>query len=823
MANFTLSELAQIINGKLFAPDKLKHLEISNIVTDSRTYFSGNNSIFFALTGPVNNGHNYIPLLQDKGLTTFVVSQKTCINKTFAFILVENTSVALQKLAAFNRKQYNYPVIGIAGSNGKTIIKEWLHDILSSTFSIVRSPKSYNSQIGVPLSVLLMNTEFNLGIFEAGISQPGEMKKLQAIILPEIGILTNLGDAHQENFKSTGQKLTEKLTLFNQCKSLVFRVDDERISKKATAFCAENKIEKYSWTLQHKEARIRFLAQTENNTTQLTAETAEGKYNFNIPFSDGSAIENACHCFATILALQQNPVIYLSNFEQLQPIAMRLEIKEGINNCLLINDFYNSDLNSFSIALSVLKQQAAKEHLHRQVILSDIRQTGVPLDNLYKKVNKLLVEWEIDKLIGIGPDIFNSKHLFTLNAKFYRSRTEFEHHFQRDNFKSSTILIKGARQFQFEKISGLLQKKAHQTVLEINLNALISNLNIYRNHLKPETKIMAMVKAFSYGSGDVEIARLLQYQNIDYLAVAVADEGVQLRNEGITTPILVMNPEKDSFQNMIDYRLEPNIYSFSLLQNFAVTVSENGLQHFPVHLKIDTGMNRLGLKTNDEIEEVVQFLRMNKRLKIQSVFSHLAGSDEPQLDSFTQSQFERFEECSEIISKAFAHKIDRHILNSAGIERFAEKQFEMVRLGIGLYGISQTGLPLVNIGTLKSTISQVKTVHPEETVGYNRKGGVETDSKIAIVPIGYADGLDRKLGNKNGFAFVNGKNVPIIGNICMDMLMLDITGISAKPGDVVEFFGPNISITKLADRIGTIPYEILTGISQRVKRVYLQE
>jgi Alr-MurF fusion protein len=502
---------------------------------------------------------------------------------------------------------------------------------------------------------------------------------------------------------------------------------------------------------------------------------------------------------------------------------MRLEIKQGINNCLLVNDYYNSDLNSLAIALSVLNQQAAKSHLYKLVILSDIQQTGLPKAELYRQVNKLLTDWEMDEIIGIGTEISRHSDLFSMRKSFFDSLADFEKQFNRTRFQSAAILIKGARQFTFEKISQLLQFKAHQTQLEIDLNALVHNLNVFKKLLRPETKIMVMVKAFSYGSGDVEIASLLQYQNVAYLAVAVTDEGVLLRNAGIKTPVIVMNPEQQSFQQIIDYQLEPNIYSLQLLESFTKTVSQNGLHDFPVHLKIDTGMNRLGFKTDAEINEAIEFIKESNQIKVISVFSHLAASDDSSFDMFTMEQISRFEEVAGMVLTSFSYKIDRHILNSAGIERFADKQFEMVRLGIGLYGISNTGLPLQNIGTLRSTVSQVKKVRSTETVGYSRKGKVSHESEIAIVPLGYADGLDRKLGNNNGHAFIHGQRVPIIGNICMDMLMLDVTGLGIKPGEKVEIFGPNIPITELAEKAGTIPYEILTGISQRVKRVYLQE
>ena len=823
MIHLSVSEIANITEGKIYPRTGFFNQNISYIVTDSRTFFNTAESIFFALTGPRNNGHNFIPDLLAKGIKTFVVSDEKSIRKEATFILVKNTTTALQKLAGFIRSKYQYPVVGITGSNGKTIVKEWLHDILSSEYKIIRSPKSYNSQVGVPLSVLLMNKNFNLALFEAGISKPGEMNNLSKIIQPEIGIFTNIGDAHQENFTSVNQKVKEKLQLFKHAKKLIYCTDSKEFSLETHTFCRNNSIEEINWSLKNTQALIQFSANKKEDFTEMKASINENIFSFRIPFTNDSAIENACHCFAASFVLLKNPKIILLQFEKLAPVAMRLEIKQGINECLLINDYYNSDLNSLNMALSVLHQQAAKVHLNKIVILSDIQQTGIPQDELYQQVNDLLREWKIDEFIGIGKEITAHSILFSGKKEFYTSVDQFIQLFRRDQFNSSVILMKGARKFTFEKISDLLQQKSHQTVLEINLNALIHNLNVFRSLLKLETKIMIMVKAFSYGSGDVEIAKLLQFQNVDYLAVAVADEGVQLRNAGIRTPIIVMNPEAHSFQNMIDYQLEANIYSIKLLDEFIKAVYQNAVSDYPIHLKIDTGMNRLGFKTPEEINEAIHIIKSTNSVKINSVFSHLAASDEADFDEFTRQQFEIFEKRFDLISKAFPYKIDRHILNSAGIERFPEKQFEMVRLGIGLYGISATNLLLENIGTLKSTVSQVKTVSPNETVGYGRKGEIKKDSKIAVVPLGYADGLDRKLSNKNGLAFVKNNRVPIIGNICMDMLMLDVSEVDVKPGDEVEFFGSHISISDVAERVGTIPYEILTGISQRVKRVYIHE
>ena len=823
MIEYTIKHIAKIIDGKLYAPVGFQENKVEQVVTDSRTFFRSEHALFFALKGPRNNGHNFIATLINKGLKAFVVSQTEVISKKAAYILVENTTEALQKLAAHHRRSFHFPVVGITGSNGKTIVKEWLHELLSEEFRIVRNPKSYNSQIGVPISVLLMENHNNLGIFEAGISQPDEMERLANVIQPEIGILTNIGDAHQENFSSEQEKTEEKLKLFTASKKLVFCADHTEPAAIACTFCSSHNVEPVSWSLKNREATIQFKKQTKNSSTQIEATCGDKTFRFTIPFSDSSSVENACHCFAVVWVLSKNPKKILTRFKQLSAVAMRLEIKKGMNNSLLINDSYNSDLASLSIALSVLHQQAQKGHLKKQVILSDIQQTGLPQAKLYRQVNLLLKQYGIDELTGIGPEISASSELFSLKKKFYVSTQSFANVLARNRYKNSAILIKGARNFAFEKISALLQQKAHQTVLEIDLNALVHNLNVFRSLLRPSTKIMVMVKAFSYGSGDVEIAKLLQFQNTDYLAVAVADEGVELRKSGIEIPIIVMNPEEHSFQNIIDYRLEPNIYSQELLAGFEKAATENALQQFPVHIKLDTGMNRLGFKSEEEVNRVVSFLQNTDRLKAVSVFSHLAGSDDPQLDDFTLRQMECFEALSQKITESFPHKTDRHILNSAGIERFTDKQFEMVRLGIGLYGISATGLPLQNISTFKSVVSQVKILQPGETVGYSRKGKITGQTEIAVVPVGYADGLDRKLGNGNGEAFVNGKRVPITGNVCMDMLMLDVTGLNVQPGNEVEFFGPNISISEVAQKAGTIPYEILTGISQRVKRVYLQE
>lgn len=825
MTGYSIEDIARIIEGFIVRNNLPVSGRISRISIDSRTLLNGQETLFFALPGKHNNGHHYIQELISKGVKVFVVSETVKVPEIhdIAIIQVRDTLVALQSLAGYHRSRFRFPVIGITGSNGKTVVKEWLYDLLSNHFSIVRSPRSFNSQVGVPLSVWNMQDMNNLGIFEAGISMPGEMEKLERIIRPSIGIFTNIGDAHQENFPSLSEKLGEKLQLFRSAEKLVFCSDRPETATVIAAFCRSMEITPVSWSLTGADAFIRFTARPENGATCISASWNGQILDFSIPFHDASALENACSCFATCVALGTKVQDIASGFASLSPLSMRLEIKKGVKNSLLINDYYNSDINSLEIALTVLHHQAEKNSLRKVVILSDIRQSGYTTGDLYRRVNQLLKNAGTDLLIGIGRNIEQAGSCFTLEKHFFGSSTEFIQNSARLDLINAAILIKGAREFRFEEISSALQQKAHQTVFEVNLNRLMENLNIFRSLLKPETRIMVMVKAFSYGTGDIEIARMLQYQRVDSLAVAVADEGVELRNAGITIPIVVMNPEFHSYQLLIDYALEPNIYASGIAAGVGHEVRNSTLQEFPVHIKIDSGMNRLGFKSEDELDSLCDILTRYPELRVKSVFSHLAASDDPAFDYFTRQQSDRFQLLSGYLEERLCMKFDRHILNSAGIERFPEYQHEMVRLGIGLYGISSTNLPLKPIGILKSTVSQVKHVPPEETVGYNRSGKLDRPSEIAVIPLGYADGLDRRLGNRTGQVFIRNCKVPVVGNICMDMCMADVTGLNVQPGDEVEFFGEHIRVEDVARSILTIPYEILTGISQRVKRVYIQE
>ena len=836
MPTISVRQVASIVKGEFRTSESAPETMISSVVIDSRTVFDPGSSLFFALKTERNDGHKYIADLIHSGVHAFVVSHISdeLLQATqCSFIVVDNTLEALQRLAEWNRSQYSIPVVGITGSNGKTIVKEWLFELLHQ-HSVLRSPKSYNSQVGVPLSVWNLEKGYELAIFEAGISKPGEMEHLQKIIRPTIGILTNIGEAHQENFFSKEQKLKEKLMLFQSCDTLIYCKDQPLVDSIIRSEAVNSSVKLFAWSFQDPTANLYIkLKEAENGMEAFYSEQDLNSYpgympEYNqhlfLPFQDAASLENAGHCLAFILCQNYATADVLESFSHLHPVAMRLEMKEGINNCLLINDYYNSDINSLQIALSFLNNHAKAPYLRKTVILSDIQQSGISDKQLYHEIARLLELNKVNHLIGIGHAIRKKAELFNLPAEFYESTDQFLEAFQPANYRQECILLKGARDFHFERLSSVLQKKYHQTMLEIDLNALVNNLNIFRSMLRPETRIMVMVKAFSYGSGMAEIARILQFHKVDYLAVAVADEGVELRQAGIDLPIVVMNPEEHSFENMIEFRLEPNIYSEEILNAFQRVLQQNAVVRYPVHIKLDTGMRRLGFDSEEKIDRLIEKLVAQEQMVVRSVFTHLAGADEEMHDAFTKQQITRFEQFSEMITGKLPYKVFRHILNSAGIERFADYQFEMVRLGIGLYGVSVEGNSRIkSISRLKTSISQIQTIPAGQTVGYSRKGVVTRDSKIAVLPIGYADGYDRRLSNGVGKVYVKGKVVPVIGNICMDMCMIDVTGLKVSVGDEVELMGEHIPVSDIAQTIGTIPYEILTGISQRVKRVYLQE
>ena len=817
-----LNKIAQIVG----ASDKtIPAIEINWLLTDSRSLSFPAESLFFAIKTARNNGHNYILELYEQNLRYFVVSEMRPEFENLAgaiFLEVKNSLQALQQLAAAQRSSFNAPVIGITGSNGKTVVKEWLYQLLHNDFNITRSPRSYNSQIGVPLSVWAMNENTQLGIFEGGISEPNEMEHLQPIIKPTIGIFTNLGEAHQENFSGLKQKCEEKLILFKNAEVLIYCSDNKLVEISVAQSGFNGKL--FSWG-KNEKATLRILNVEKNpKCTQITSIFEKKEVNFCIPFTDDASIENALQCVATMLYLGIKQEEITARILNLEAVAMRLEVKEGVRDCLIINDSYNSDLNSLGIALDFLNQQATAKNLSKTLILSDILQTGLSSEELYKTVAGLVSNKDIHRIIGIGTDISGHADKFQIPEKIFFDDTEdfLKSALIRD-FQKEIILLKGSRKYHFEDISDKLELITHETILEVNLNALVDNLNYFRSKLRPETKMMCMVKAFAYGSGSVEVARTLQHHHIEYLAVAVADEGAELRREGIRIPIVVMNPEKGSFGMIFDNNLEPEIYSFRLLDSFITAAEKLGVIDYPIHIKIDSGMHRLGFEPQ-EVEQLLTKLKIQNQVKVRSVFSHLSGSDEAKFDVFTREQMATFTTCANQFSTTFSHHIMRHILNSAGIERFPEYQFDMVRLGIGHYGISS--LPDANLKqvcALKTVILQIKNVKAGETVGYSRKGIINMDKRIAVIPIGYADGFDRKLGNGVGEVYINGQRAKVIGNVCMDLVMIDVTNLEANEGDVVEIFGNQLTISEVADWLKTIPYEILTSVSRRVKRVYFQE
>ena len=826
--NYPVTEIIKILKGEI-AGGRLVEGVVRDILIDSRKLISAENTLFFALVTRRNDGHKYIPELYQKGLRNFVVSTPPADPDEYPdanFIVVRNTLVSLQALARHHREQFDIPVIGITGSNGKTIIKEWLFQLMSPDRKVIRSPKSYNSQIGVPLAVWQMEEQHEIGVFEAGISEPDEMDRLQPIIRPTVGILTNIGEAHGENFISQQQKVGEKLKLFRRVETLIYCMDQPEVMETIIRSEIQKSISVFTWS--RKQAADLVITDTVSlrGKTTLSASFRGREVSITIPFADDASIENATHCWATLLYLGYDPDTLPERFKSLAPIAMRLELKDGINHCTIINDSYNSDINSLSIAIDFLNQQANQKK--KTVILSDILQSGKNEEELYGRIAEILHNKSIDRLIGIGPAISRQMEQFRMEKSFFPGTGDFLRHFSFTSFSNEFILLKGARMFEFELIGQALQQKTHETILEVNLNSLVHNLNHYRGKLNEGTKIMAMVKAFSYGTGSFEIANALQFHHVDYLAVAYADEGMELRKAGITVPIMVMNPDEQSFDSIIHHSLEPEIYSQRILDMLENAIRKNILpknKPVKIHIKLDTGMHRLGFMEED-MDELVSRLAANNMLYTQSVFSHLAASEDPQHDDFTREQIERFRRMSDRISGVVDHPVLRHILNSAGISRFPEAQYDMVRLGISLYGIAD--LPqdqdmLEPVATLRSSISQIKTVKAHATIGYQRAYQATEEMRIAIVPVGYADGLGRVLSNGRGNILVKGQRAPIVGNVCMDMCMIDITGMDAKEGDEVIVFGKEKPLTELAEEMGTISYEVLTGISRRVKRIYFHE
>lgn len=804
------------------------------LLTDSRSLLFPEETLFFALKSDRNDGHRYITDLYRRGVRSFVVETLPDNYKEndgaewpgANFLVVQSSLAALQRLAERHRDSFGIPVVGITGSNGKTMVKEWLYQLLMPSMNVTRSPRSYNSQIGVPLSIWQLNENSAVGLFEAGISKVGEMAKLTDIIQPTIGVFTSLGMAHQENFLSMEDKCREKFRLFRDCRTLVWPVDNDvafRILRQS-----DFKGEKLGWSMRDTSAAFYVKSVVKNAATTcihyIYKGVTEGEYT--LPFISEAAVENSITCAVTALHLGLTPDVLAERMAMLEPVAMRLEVKEGRNGCTLINDSYNSDLASLDIALDFMQRRPDHKGRKRTLILSDIDQSGLAPDALNATLADMIGSRGIDKLIAIGRE---------MKALVEQVKGHFEafHFAGTDDFLSDkcfldlhdeVILIKGARRFSFERITDRLVEKVHETTLEVNLSAVVANLNWYRSRMRPGTKLVCMIKADGYGAGAVEIAKTLQDHRVDYLAVAVADEGVALRQAGITANIMIMNPEMTSFKTMFDYDLEPEVYSFRLLDALRHAARKEGITGWPIHVKLDTGMHRLGFHPVEDMPRLIDCLKSQNALTPRSVFSHFVGSDGDEFDDFSQMQYDLYLKGADKLQEAFTHHIIRHICNSAGIEHFPDRQMDMCRLGLGLYGINPRNNEIINnVSTLKTTILQLRNVKAGDSIGYSRRTILERDSVIAAIPIGYADGLNRHLGNRNAYCLVNGQRAEYVGNICMDVCMIDVTGIDCREGDSVEIFGDNLPVTVLSDKLGTIPYELLTLVSNRVKRVYFEE
>jgi alanine racemase len=824
---FHISEVAAIIHAQRVSC-RADDAGITTLLTDSRNVSIAEGCLFFALVSARNDGHKYIADLYRRGVRHFVVQyvpegvqDKTDVD----FLMVDNTLDALQQLAAAYRQRFAVPVVGITGSNGKTIVKEWLAYLLAEDKKVVKSPKSYNSQIGVPLSVWEMMPDTELAVFEAGISQPGEMEHHRKVIQPTIGVFTNIGAAHDEHFANVVQKIEEKLKLFEGVQTLIYCADHEDIKRQIAKSETLNHVPAFTWGYSPASILQLVHVTVQAGETIIEATYKHRALHMAIPFPDKASLENAMHCWALMLLLEYPQSVIAKRMKTLPVIEMRMELKEAINHCSVINDSYSSDYNSLQIAVDFLNQQ--QQHPKKTIILSDILQSGRDERELYDAIACLLDAKKINRIIGIGPVVSRQAGRFAMEKSFYPDTGAFLREFDFSTFYDETILLKGARAFAFEAIDKVLQQKAHETVLEINLNALAHNLNYFRSKLAPGVRLMAMVKAFSYGSGSYEIANLLQFHQVDYLTVAYADEGVALRKAGVIMPVMVMNPEFHSLDAMLRYNLEPEIYGFRILRLLGERLKYRTPEQLPVniHIKLDTGMHRLGFEEKDLLP-LLQEIKGLPQCRIASIFSHLAAADNAQLDGFTRQQIETFRRMSGQIKAACPYPVCCHVLNSAGISRFPDAQFDMVRLGIGLYGIgvdAEEQQRLQNVSTLKTVISQIKHIPAGDTVGYNRNYTATHNTTVGVIPIGYADGLNRKFGNGRGCVIVNGRPAPVIGNVCMDMCMIDLTGVEAKENDEVIVFGAQQPITRVAEVLETIPYEVLTNLSQRVKRVYFQE
>ena len=823
---YSLDQIARILHISGLYPNRA----VRELLIDSRRLSTPEDTLFFALTGERRDGHQFIGDLYASGVRSFMVQSMPPVSSfpDASFLLVPDTRAALQQLASWHRAQFKIPVLGITGSNGKTIVKEWLFQCLWPDRRVVRSPRSYNSQIGVPLSVWQMNETHEIGIFEAGISQPGEMAALEQVIRPDIGILTNMGDAHSEGFSSQEEKLREKLQLFRHCAVLIGPEKDLGLLRTETFFDTPGPT-LITWSREGGGAdwTLKSLLR-ERQQSILTLCAGAKEFTITIPFTDDAAVDNAITCFIVLLQMGLTPELIIARLQELSPVDMRLQLLHGINHCTIINDSYSADLHSLEVALGFMQQQAASGR--KTLIISDLLQNLRDAAQIYPAVLRLARQHQVQRLMVIGEQWVRYFSDTASQAEWkdlhvYADTSDFLRQFRSHWFRDEMILVKGARVFGFEQIVAHLELKAHQTVLEINLNAIAQNVKAYQQMLLPTTKMMAMVKAFAYGSG-AEIAGILQYHKVDYLGVAYADEGVELRRAGILLPVMVMNPEASAFESLLEHQLQPVIFSMSLLDAWERFLEKEGQSRYPVHIEIETGMHRLGFSSS-EWKTLAQRLAGSSALRVQSVFSHLAASEDPGEDDYTRWQFEQYQRAVNQLQQQLPYSFLRHIANTAAIARHPELQLDMVRLGIGMYGIDSAERmqkKLSPAATLRSTIAQLSTLQAGETVGYNRRGKMDRTRRIATVRIGYADGFPRSLGQGRGEVLIRGQRAPVVGSVCMDMTMVDVTEIlGVQEGDDVILFGRDLPIQDMAAKAGTIPYEIMTGISQRVNRVYYEE
>jgi Alr-MurF fusion protein len=806
----SFSDLPSIVSGELRSFKE--NNPVQSIFTDSRKAVISSDAVFFAIRGAHHNGHDYLKNLFDSGVRQFVVEEFTdkIPQHQCNVIKVRSSIDALQKLAAFHRSHFKMPIIGITGSNGKTIVKEWLYQLMSEDYKIAKNPGSYNSQLGVPLSVWQLQDFHQLGLFEAGISKPGEMQNLAGIIRPTLGIFTNIGSAHDEGFESREQKLAEKLALFKETELLIYCKDHSDVD----AAVRKLKLPSLSWGFTPGSDFV-----VTRESSKILIKGKEKSFNLLLPFVDQASIENLLHCITVMIHFGYDEKTINKRIGSLASVPMRLELKEGINQSQIIDDTYNNDLAGLQISIDFLSNQQQKKT--KRLILSEILESGIEPDLLAEKI-ALMIQNRVDAFVGIGKLFLERRKLFPPQSQLFETTDDFLSRFDFNQINQEIVLVKGARSFQFEKIVNKLQRRFHGTIMEIDLGAVVENLNYFKSRIKTSTKIMAMVKAFAYGSGSTEIANLLQYHKVDYLGVAYADEGVDLRKNNISLPIMVMNPSEESFPLLLEYNIEPEVYSFKILESLLTFLAGRKAR---IHIKLDTGMHRLGF-SEDDIVVLTKSLQENSNVIVASIFSHLAGADESQHDDFSKSQAEKFITLADKVANAIGYRPLYHVLNSAGIMRLPEFQFDMVRLGIGLYGVDPTefhNAPLKPVATLKTVVSQIKNIKKGETVGYGRKGVALNDMTLATIAIGYADGFSRAFSRGVGVVLINGKPAKVVGNVCMDMTMVDVTGIGAVEGDEVIVFGKNHSLHKLAQSINTIPYEILTSTSERVKRVFVAE